>query len=85
MYVMYTTQYRNKYILRTGLQDNANLSLLKLTDVHSELSLYVIVTLENWTNMSILISSIGLFSNICDFSAGKVEVSFKQNKKKFTH
>lgn len=81
---MYTTQYHNKYILRTGLHNNANLSLLKLTDVHSEPSLYVIVTLENWTNMSILILSTGLFCNICDFSIGKVEVGLK-TKQEFTH
>lgn len=76
---MYKRQYHNKYILKIGLQDNANLSLLKLIDVHSEPSLYVVVTLENWTNTSILISSSGLFGNICDFFSDTVDIGFKQN------
>jgi len=68
--------YYNKYKLRTGLQDNISLNLFKLTDAHSEPSLHVVVTFKNWTNKSILTSSIGLFCDINNLFVGKGEVDF---------
>lgn len=35
------------FVLRTGLQNNNSLNLLKLTDAHSEPSLHVVVTFKN--------------------------------------
>jgi len=35
------------FLLKTGLQDNINLNLLKLTDAHSVPSLLVTVTFKN--------------------------------------
>lgn len=68
--------YNRIYKLITGWQDNISLNLLKLTDAHSEPSLYVVVTFKNWITVSILISSNELFCDINGCFSANIEVDF---------